>query len=146
MEGTTEKSEVVVQKVSQPGKVSAFVWFPFFLVFLLAFAIVILSFLESTPWDESMPVKILKFQNENGRLILLSVLLIISLIIPFWAYSLARPRENDGPLGLPAGSIRAVVVLMAAIAYAILTVKGNALDDARNIFILIAILYFFSRK
>ncbi|NUM34385.1 MAG: hypothetical protein HUU50_07565 [Candidatus Brocadiae bacterium] len=149
IEETTEKKEIV-EKKEKPccsSKVSIFVWFPFILIFLVTFSLLLLSFLDTTDLPSLGPIPLSKIQkfSENAQIILLSVLLGISLLIPFWAYSSKRSEHQNEPLGLPHGSIRAILVLIASIAYIILTVKGNALEDARNIFILVVILYYFSR-
>ena len=77
---------------------------------------------------------------------MLGVLLAVSLLIPFWAYSFNRVRTKyNYPLGLPCGSIRALITLALAAAYVALAVRGGAFEDARNLFILIVVLYYFSR-
>mgnify|MGYP001022590402 CR=1 FL=1 len=147
MEETTEKKENVQKVEKHCSKVSIFVWFPFILIFLVSFSLLVLSFLDTTDLPNVGPIPLSKIQkfSENAQIILLSVLLGISLLIPFWAYSSKKNDYQDAPLGLPNGSIRAVLVLIVAAAYIILTVRANALEDARNIFILVVILYYFSR-
>ena len=138
-----EKKEITIEE-KPPHRVSKFVWFPFIIVFFLCLALVILSFFETLPWQDKLPLNI-KF-SQNLRLIMLGVLLAISLLIPFWAYSMSRARTKyNYPLGLPRGSIRALVTLILAAAYVALAIKGSAFEDARNLFILVAVLYYFSR-
>ena len=146
MEKTDEK---ITTEKNQCNTVSKLVWLPFVVMFLLTLALLVFSFFDGIPCCKTdVPIKI-KF-TEQTQLIILGVLMAISLIIPFWAYAMKKAETKtccgyNYPLGLPKGSIRAIVILIAAAAYVVLTIKGNALEDARNIFILLAILYCFSR-
>jgi hypothetical protein len=124
-------------------RVSKWAWLPFMIVFLLSLCLLVCSFFENIPCGK-VPIKI-KF-SEPMQLAILGTLMGISLLIPFWAHSFKKESEKSHyPLGLPKGSVRAILILIAAAAYVILTIRGNALEDARNIFILLAILYYFSR-
>lgn len=139
---TQEKKERAL-----PQSVSKLAWLPFIIMFFCALVLLILSFLNGTALAEQGPVKLLNIRlSEHSQLIILAILLGISVLIPFWSYSLRQAEgKANYPLGLPKGSIRGIIALLAAVAYVILSIRHDAFTEALNIFILVIALYFVSR-
>jgi flagellar basal body-associated protein FliL len=142
------KVETEQQKQHKSGH-SFIIWLPFTIVFLLALAMLVFNFSASIKWYDKpfFAIDANLMMNHTIQLITLGVLLAISLLLPFWLYAQRHCEEKyNYPLGLPKGSIRALIVLMAAVTYIVLSIRRDTFEDARDIFIFLVVLYFFARN
>lgn len=128
---------------------SCFIWLPFAIVFLLALAMLVLNFSASIKWADKPLLTIDNnlMTNQTIQLVTLGVLLLISILLPFWIYAQKRIEGKfNHPLGLPKGSVRGIIVLLAAVTYVFLSIRRETFEDARDIFIFLVVLYFFARN
>ncbi len=122
-------------------------WLPFAIVFTFILFLLIASFVPFARFN--IPIQIEFHSSESYvQLGILAILLMVSLFIPVWLASLEQEKKKttlNHPLGLPQGSVRALITLILALTYAILVIKQNNLEDAKNVLLLALAFYFISR-
>lgn len=134
---------------------SKLAWIPFIVVFNVTLFVWLMSFVNmplEIPYGRKLISLNVSFSGSTHnyiQLAILFVLLTVSLIIPGWSRNLKTnssfsPKSNYA-LGLPKGSVRGIIALIAAAAYVILVIRHNAIDDARNVLLLVLAFYFGTR-